>query len=78
MFVKTSDTSNATGNLTISSQPSGNVRRFEFSPSRDFWAVRNIDNSQTTTVTLTFVPDGNGEVTHLDLDFIKISVSNAR
>lgn len=78
MFVKTSDTSNATGNLTVSSQPSGNVRRFEFSPSRDFWAVRDIDDTQKTTVTLTFVPDETGELTHLDIDFIKISVSNAR
>lgn len=78
MFVKSSDTSNATGNLTVSSQPSGNVRRFEFSPSRDFWAVRDIDDSQKTTVTLTFVPDETGELTHLDIDFIKISVSNAR
>lgn len=78
MFVKTSDTSNATGNLTVSSQPSGNVRRFEFSPSRDFWAVRDIDDTQKTTVTLTFVPDATGELTHLDIDFIKISVSNAR
>lgn len=78
MFVKTSDTSNATGNLTVSSQPSGNVRRFELSPSRDFWAVRDIDDTQKTTVTLTFVPDETGELTHLDIDFIKISVSNAR
>ncbi|KAH8110808.1 hypothetical protein DFH11DRAFT_741436 [Phellopilus nigrolimitatus] len=78
LFVKTSDVSNATANLTVSFQPSGGLESRVFAPSRDFWSFDGLDESQLMTVAVTFLPDSSTESpTHLDIDFIKISVSNS-
>ncbi|OCB86336.1 hypothetical protein A7U60_g6651 [Sanghuangporus baumii] len=82
LYVKTSEVSNATANLTVSSLPSGRLESRVFSPSRNFWAFEGLDESQLTTVAVTYLPE-DGEVssetptTRLDIDFFKISVSNA-
>lgn len=56
-----------------------------FAPSRDFWALEDLDETQLTTVAVTYLPDSvedasgqEEDVARLDIDFIKISVSNAR
>lgn len=55
-----------------------------FTPSRSFWALEDLDESQLTTVAVTYLPDDDDEAssdassTRLDIDFFKISVSNAR
>jgi len=73
--VKTSSVSNATANLTLSASPSGSLMSGVFEPSLNFWSFLNLDETQTTTVSVTFLP-GQTE-TRLDIDFIKISVSNS-
>lgn len=78
LYVKTSDVSNATANLTVSSLPSGTLESRVFEPSRDFWAFEDLDESQLTTVAVTYLPDQDGEgPSRLDIDFVKISVSDA-
>ncbi|KAI5123216.1 hypothetical protein M0805_003981 [Coniferiporia weirii] len=80
LYIKTSDTSNATANLTVSMQPSGTLFERVFSPSVDFWSFTDLDESQATTCVVTFSPEPAADTefpAHLDIDFVKISVSNA-
>ncbi|KAL5531306.1 hypothetical protein ACEPAG_4183 [Sanghuangporus baumii] len=82
LYVKTSEVSNATANLTVSSLPSGRLESRVFGPSRNFWAFEDLDENQLTTVAVTYLPEdeeGSSETSmaRLDIDFFKISVSNA-
>ncbi|KAL5513338.1 hypothetical protein ACEPAH_3737 [Sanghuangporus vaninii] len=82
LYVKTSEVSNATANLTVSYLPSGRLQSRVFGPSRNFWAFESLDESQLTTVAVTYLPEGEvasseTPTARLDIDFFKISVSNA-
>ncbi|KLO11514.1 hypothetical protein SCHPADRAFT_466762 [Schizopora paradoxa] len=79
VFVKTSLESNATANLTLFSSPSEAIESRIFSPSINFWAFFDLDETQNTTLSVSFQPateTSDGSVTRLDIDFIKISVSD--
>ncbi len=79
MFVKTSSESNATANLTLFASPSEVIESRIFTPSVDFWALFDLDETQNTTLSVSFEPsiEANEEPeTRLDIDFIKITVSD--
>ncbi|PAV19721.1 hypothetical protein PNOK_0465500 [Pyrrhoderma noxium] len=80
IYIKTSDVSNATANLTVSSQPSGGLESTVITPLQEFWTIQGIDESQLSEAVVTFIPEvddsGSELPTRLDIDFIKITVSN--
>ena len=49
-------------------------------PLQEFWTIQGIDESQLSEAVVTFIPEvddsGSELPTRLDIDFIKITVSN--
>ena len=76
LFIQTSVNSNATANVTIVMSPSGTVLQKKISPDNWNFEISNLNNSETGSATVTFIPSDSGN-THLDIESIIIYGTNA-